>query len=84
MATNNNNGGVTVSGCYSPTTQSQYTLNTPTVTSSAWNTTATYNGFTKRMRPIVTDRVLPEYIGYYMLEQSIIGLHPMLELRFHI
>lgn len=26
---------------------------------------ATYNGFTKRMRPI-TDRVLPEYIGYYM------------------
>lgn len=27
---------------------------------------ATYNGFTKRMRPIATDRVLPEYIGYYM------------------
>ena len=26
---------------------------------------ATYNGFTKRMRP-TTDRVLPEYIGYYM------------------
>jgi len=26
---------------------------------------ATYNGFTKRMRPI-TDKVLPEYIGYYM------------------
>ena len=26
---------------------------------------ATYNGFTKRMRPI-TDRVLPEYIGYYL------------------
>ena len=26
---------------------------------------ATYNGFTKRMRPI-TNRVLPEYIGYYM------------------
>lgn len=26
---------------------------------------ATYNGFTKRMRP-KTDRVLPEYIGYYM------------------
>ena len=27
--------------------------------------TATYNGFTKRMRPI-TDLVLPEFIGYYM------------------
>lgn len=27
---------------------------------------ATYNGFTKRMRPIAIDRVLPEYIGYYM------------------
>lgn len=27
---------------------------------------ATYNGFTKRMRPITKDRVLPEYIGYYM------------------
>ncbi len=26
---------------------------------------ATYNGFTKRMRPL-TDRVLPEYIGYYL------------------
>lgn len=26
---------------------------------------ATYNGFAKRMRP-KTDRVLPEYIGYYM------------------
>ena len=26
---------------------------------------ATYNGFTKRMRP-KTDRVLPEYVGYYM------------------
>ena len=26
---------------------------------------ATYNGFTKRMRPI-TDRVVPEYVGYYM------------------
>ncbi len=26
---------------------------------------ATYNGFTKRMRP-KNDRVLPEYIGYYM------------------
>lgn len=46
MATNNNNGGVTVSGCFTPTSQSQYTLNTPTVTSSAWTTTATYNGFT--------------------------------------
>ncbi|HAJ96147.1 MAG TPA: restriction endonuclease subunit S [Ruminococcus sp.] len=28
--------------------------------------TATYNGFTKRMRPISDDRVLPEYIGYYL------------------
>lgn len=46
MATNNNNGCVTVSSCFTPTTQSQYTLNTPTVTSSAWTTTATYNGFT--------------------------------------
>lgn len=27
---------------------------------------ATYNGFCKRMRPIQADRVLPEYIGYYM------------------
>ena len=26
---------------------------------------ATYNGFTKRLRPI-TDKVVPEYIGYYM------------------
>lgn len=26
---------------------------------------ATYNGFTKRLRPI-TDKVLPEYIGYYL------------------
>lgn len=26
---------------------------------------ATYNGFTKRMRP-TTDKVLPEFIGYYM------------------
>lgn len=26
---------------------------------------ATYNGFTKRLRPI-TDRVLPEYIGYFL------------------
>lgn len=30
---------------------------------------ATYNGFTKRMRPI-TDKVWPEYIGYYMRMQS--------------
>lgn len=27
---------------------------------------ATYNGFTKRLRPINPDCVLPEYIGYYM------------------
>lgn len=27
--------------------------------------TATYNGFTKRMRP-KTDKLLPEYIGYYL------------------
>ena len=46
MATNNNNGCVTVSSCFTPTTQSQYTLNTPTVTSSVWTSTATYNGFT--------------------------------------
>ncbi|MCM1493655.1 MAG: restriction endonuclease subunit S [Muribaculaceae bacterium] len=26
---------------------------------------ATYNGFTKRMRP-VTDKLLPKYVGYYM------------------
>ena len=26
---------------------------------------ATYNGFTKRLRPI-TDEVVPEYIGYYL------------------
>lgn len=31
--------------------------------------TATYNGFTKRMRP-KTDKVLPEYIGYYMRQPS--------------
>ena len=30
---------------------------------------ATYNGFTKRMRPI-TNQVLPEYIGYYMRMSS--------------
>lgn len=46
MATNNNNGCVTVSSCFTPTTQSQYTLNTNTVTTSAWTSTATYNGFT--------------------------------------
>ncbi len=34
--------------------------------------TATYNGFTKRMRP-KTDRVLPEYIGYYMRLPSFRG-----------
>ena len=33
---------------------------------------ATYNGFTKRMRPI-SDRVLPEYIGYYMRMPSFRG-----------
>lgn len=33
---------------------------------------ATYNGFTKRMRPI-TDQVLPEYIGYYMRMPSFRG-----------
>jgi len=33
---------------------------------------ATYNGFTKRLRPI-TDRVLPEYIGYYMRMPSFRG-----------
>lgn len=27
---------------------------------------ATYNGFTKRLRPINSDCVVPEYIGYYM------------------
>ena len=27
---------------------------------------ATYNGFTKRMRPVNYKRVLPEYIGYYL------------------
>lgn len=34
---------------------------------------ATYNGFTKRMRPITKDRVLPEYIGYYMRIPSFRG-----------
>ena len=33
---------------------------------------ATYNGFTKRMRPM-TDKVLPEYIGYYMRMPSFRG-----------
>ncbi len=33
---------------------------------------ATYNGFTKRMRPI-DDRVWPEYIGYYMRMPSFRG-----------
>jgi type I restriction enzyme S subunit len=27
---------------------------------------ATYNGFTKRMRPLQDDIILPEFIGYYM------------------
>lgn len=35
--------------------------------------TATYNGFTKRMRPIEKDKVLPEYIGYYMRMPSFRG-----------
>ena len=34
---------------------------------------ATYNGFTKRMRPIEPNRVLPEYIGYYMRMPSFRG-----------
>lgn len=33
---------------------------------------ATFNGFTKRMRPL-TDKVLPEYIGYYMRMPSFRG-----------
>ena len=45
MATNNNNCGVTVSGCYSPI-QSQFTGAISPVTTSAWTSTATYNGFT--------------------------------------
>lgn len=45
MATNNNNCGVTVSGCYSPI-QSQFTGAIATGTTSAWTATATYNGFT--------------------------------------
>ncbi len=34
---------------------------------------ATYNGFTKRMRPKNPERVLPEYIGYYMRLPSFRG-----------
>lgn len=34
---------------------------------------ATYNGFTKRMRPLQDRRVLPEYIGYYMRMPSFRG-----------
>ncbi len=34
---------------------------------------ATYNGFTKRMRPLQEGRVLPEYIGYYMRMPSFRG-----------
>lgn len=34
---------------------------------------ATYNGFTKRMRPQNPERVLPEYIGYYMRLPSFRG-----------
>ena len=45
MATNNNNCGVFVSGCYSPT-QLQFTGAIAPGTTSAWTSTATYNGFT--------------------------------------
>lgn len=45
MATNNNNGGVLVSSCFSPT-QSQYSLSVTPGTNSTWTTTASYNGFT--------------------------------------
>lgn len=45
MATINNNGGVLVSGAYSPT-QSQYTVTNAPGTNSTWATTATYKGFT--------------------------------------
>ena len=31
---------------------------------------ATYNGFTKRMRPLFPEKILPEYIGYYMRTPS--------------
>lgn len=34
---------------------------------------ATYNGFTKRMRPLHEGKVLPEYIGYYMRMPSFRG-----------
>ena len=34
---------------------------------------ATYNGFTKRMRPLQEGIVLPEYIGYYMRMPSFRG-----------
>ena len=51
MATINNNGSVTVSSCFTPTTQSQFTLNTNTVTTSAWTATATYNGFSGYCKP---------------------------------
>lgn len=33
---------------------------------------ATYNGFTKRLRPL-TDKVIPEYIGYYLRSQKFRG-----------
>ena len=33
---------------------------------------ATYNGFTKRLRPI-TDEVIPEYIGYYLRSKKFRG-----------
>lgn len=46
MATNNNNGCVTVSSCFTPTTQSQFTGAIYPGTTSIWTTTATYNGFT--------------------------------------
>lgn len=34
---------------------------------------ATYNGFTKRMRPIHPEKVVPEYVGYYMRMPSFRG-----------
>ena len=33
---------------------------------------ATYNGFTKRLRPI-TDEIIPEYIGYYLRSKKFRG-----------
>ncbi len=33
---------------------------------------ATYNGFTKRLRPI-TDKIIPEYIGYYLRSKKFRG-----------